>query len=289
MNRPCLLVTGNGLLAHAAVKWASLADWDVRIVASSVTPSNIRWRVDLSDSPVPPEALTGADMVLHTFAFTSVAGCEQDPERAEQLNVETTRRLHRQCVGAGVDFLFPSTDWVFDGRGGPYVESDPVSPVNAYGRSKAMAEASVVEDGGLVIRGAFLGPRGAGQTGLLELLGSAPRPAVGRSRISNPLHVDRYVSFALRLAQQRRQGIVHLGSATSMSWRDLCARIRHELTGDHLVDDAPDDSLARPHNTTLDARVATQLLGEPMPSMAATIDMCIATCQAIQDAHERRQ
>src|SRR3546814_9650082 len=37
-----------------------------------------------------------------------------------------------------------STDYVFDGRkGSPYREDDAISPLNAYGRSKAAGEAAV--------------------------------------------------------------------------------------------------------------------------------------------------
>src|SRR3546814_6711333 len=52
--------------------------------------------------------------------------------------------LAEACAATGAALIHLSTDYVFDGRkGSPYREDDAISPLNAYGRSKAAGEAAV--------------------------------------------------------------------------------------------------------------------------------------------------
>jgi dTDP-4-dehydrorhamnose reductase len=71
--------------------------------------------------------------------MTDVDGCERNPAAAKKANVDTTRNLV-SALGEDSRFLFVSTDYVFDGKNGPYRENDPVNPVCVYGRSKLEAE-----------------------------------------------------------------------------------------------------------------------------------------------------
>ena len=43
-------------------------------------------------------------------------------------------------------FLFLSSEQVFDGSKGWYVETDPVNPLNVYGETKAEAERLVLQN-----------------------------------------------------------------------------------------------------------------------------------------------
>jgi len=86
----------------------------------------------------PPPALE-ADLVLHAAAWTDVDGAEDDPQGAAAVNVGGTAN----AASLGARLVAYSTDYVFDGsKREPYVESDPPSPLGAYGRTKVHGEAA---------------------------------------------------------------------------------------------------------------------------------------------------
>ena len=83
------------------------------------------------------------EVVVHAAAWTDVDGCALDPELALRRNAVATGILAAACVQRGIDLLAISTNEVFDGRrtdGYPYLPTDPPSPANPYGASKAEGE-----------------------------------------------------------------------------------------------------------------------------------------------------
>ncbi|MCA5004533.1 SDR family oxidoreductase [Sphingobacterium bovistauri] len=82
--------------------------------------------------------------ILHTAALTSVEICEQNPDLAQQINVDLSKKLAELSNELAIHYTFLSTDFVFDGENGPYSESDSVSATNQYGQSKIDAEKTIL-------------------------------------------------------------------------------------------------------------------------------------------------
>lgn len=80
------------------------------------------------------------EVVINSAAMTNVDQCEEEKEGCRQLNVEAVKYLVDSCERHKAFFLHLSTDFVFDGEAGPYVEADQPNPVNFYGQSKLDAE-----------------------------------------------------------------------------------------------------------------------------------------------------
>ena len=80
------------------------------------------------------------DAVIHTAAASSLGRCQTHPEETYAINVAASEHIARLCKEAHVPCVFTSTDIVFDGVCPPYRETDPVSPINVYGKQKAAAE-----------------------------------------------------------------------------------------------------------------------------------------------------
>lgn len=82
-------------------------------------------------------------LVVHGAAMTQVDDCERMPREAHQINVEATARLLLDAEAQGAFFILLSTDFVFDGEKGLYVEEDTLHPLSWYGQTKMEAEAIV--------------------------------------------------------------------------------------------------------------------------------------------------
>jgi dTDP-4-dehydrorhamnose reductase len=84
---------------------------------------------------------TEAETVVNTAAMHHVEKCEQQPDRAHEVNVVGARNLATATRDLGSVLIHVSTDYVFDGtKGEPYVESDEARPLNVYGRTKLEGE-----------------------------------------------------------------------------------------------------------------------------------------------------
>lgn len=79
--------------------------------------------------------------VLHLAAMTDVDACEENEDDAYRVNALGTRNVALACQRCDAVMLYTSTGMVYDGRKEtPYTEYDPVSPANAYARSKYQGE-----------------------------------------------------------------------------------------------------------------------------------------------------
>jgi len=76
--------------------------------------------------------------VIHCAAISRSVDSQGAPDLAQRVNVVATRHLSE--LAAEVPFVFFSTDLVFDGTKGNYVETDPPNPLSAYAETKVAAE-----------------------------------------------------------------------------------------------------------------------------------------------------
>jgi dTDP-4-dehydrorhamnose reductase len=84
------------------------------------------------------------DAIIHTAAASSPNFCQANPDLSTQINVKASQRLASICAVAQIPFVFTSTDLVFYGDRAPYVETDPVDPINVYGEQKLTAELEIL-------------------------------------------------------------------------------------------------------------------------------------------------
>jgi dTDP-4-dehydrorhamnose reductase len=88
------------------------------------------------------------DVIVNAAAYTAVDRAESDPETAMRINGEAVGVLGECAADLGALMVHFSTDYVFDGSGSrPWREDDPVSPLNAYGRSKLAGERALARAG----------------------------------------------------------------------------------------------------------------------------------------------
>jgi dTDP-4-dehydrorhamnose reductase len=88
-------------------------------------------------------------VVLNAAAYTAVDRAESEPDLAMRVNGEAPGVLAEGARRIGAALVHYSTDYLFDGtKKGPWVEDDPVNPLNVYGRTKLEGEQRIAEAGG---------------------------------------------------------------------------------------------------------------------------------------------
>ncbi len=80
------------------------------------------------------------DAVIHTAAMTNVDACELDHLGCDTLNIDAVQHLADACSKLNIHLIHLSTDFIFDGKNGPYAEEDEPNPLSYYGQSKLLAE-----------------------------------------------------------------------------------------------------------------------------------------------------
>jgi len=84
------------------------------------------------------------DWIVNCSAYTAVDRAEDEEELARGINALGAGNIARLAATIGARLIHISTDYVFRGDGTrPYIETDPVDPQGAYGRTKAEGESLV--------------------------------------------------------------------------------------------------------------------------------------------------
>jgi dTDP-4-dehydrorhamnose reductase len=168
--------------------------------------------------------------VVNAAGYVNVDKAETDLQTCMAVNCEGPARLAALCREQNIRHLSFSTDLVFDGRkNSPYVESDPVRPLNVYGRSKAKAEQAILnenEDALIVRTSSFFGPWDKSNfiAATLAALREEQPVKAAVDVYMTPTYVPDLVHVCLDLLLDGEQGLVHLTNGEVVSWAQLATR-----------------------------------------------------------------
>lgn len=272
LTKPLAWVTGaNGLIGNYLVQIAPqfTAQWRLRGLT--------RADFDLLDFASLEREFRNDKprLVIHCAAVTSVAGAQRDQNLARRLNVELTRRL--AMLAAGCRFVFFSTDLVFDGQRGNYIETDSPNPLHLYGETKTLAEQIVLaHPEHLVVRTSINGGVSrAGNRGFNEQMRTALRTGQGvtlfTDEFRNPIPALETARAVWELAEKGCHGIYHIAGAEKLSrweigqrliprWPEVRARVEARSARDFT---GPPRAL----DTSLDISKAQTVLAKPLPGL----------------------
>ena len=170
------------------------------------------------------------DWIIHTAAFTNVNEAESNPTEAYQVNALGTRNVAVTAQENNSRLLYYSTDYVFDGQlKRPYHESDPVAPLNEYGRSKFEGERFVRSlcPSHLIIRTSWL--FGPGKTHFVaKILNLAKKQSsiqVVEDQHGSPTFTNDLAYMTLLLVEGNKCGTYHVTNSGECSRYEFASQI----------------------------------------------------------------
>jgi dTDP-4-dehydrorhamnose reductase len=226
--RRLLITGGTGTLGRAFARICHMRGLDHDLLT--------RADMDIADS-ASVEAVLAMHRpwaVINAAGYVRVAEAEHEAERCFRENAYGAEVLAKACAMHGIPYVTFSSDLVFDGSlGRAYVESDKVSPICAYGVSKADAERRVQEawERALVVRtSAFFGPwdrYNFVHMVLRDLVQGKPVEASDQLLVS-PTYVPDLVHATLDLLIDQTTGVWHLANRGEISWHELALNVARE-------------------------------------------------------------
>ena len=192
-----------------------------------------RAELDITDRAAVQAAVADAKphVLINCAAWTDVDGAEAQEQAATAVNGDGTGNLAQAAAAHGTHMIHISSDYVFDGsKHAPYVESDPPSPLSAYGRSKLAGEhmvASAAPGNHTIVRSSWL--FGAGgrcfPATILQLAAERDELSIVDDQRGCPTFTGHLARALVQLARTRPAGIVHLAGAGDCTWFEFAQRI----------------------------------------------------------------
>jgi dTDP-4-dehydrorhamnose reductase len=215
-------------------------------------------------------------IVIHCAAISAVGEAQKNPALARRVNVEATKLLAE--LAAEIQFVFFSTDLIFDGQKGNYAETDAPNPLHIYGETKIVAEEIVLKNPRhLVVRTSINGGLSrAGNRSFNEQLKWSLQNSSGMKLFTDefrsPIPAIETARAVWELAEKNCAGIFHVAGAEKLSrWQigQLLVRRWPEIKTKIESGSAKDfPGPPRALDTSLDISKAQKVLSKPLPGLS---------------------
>jgi len=196
------------------------------------------------------------DYVINAAGFTNVDACESNKELSWNVNVKGTESIAMSSWAIDSHLVYISSDYVFDGKEGPYTEEDIPHPISYYGRTKLAAENAVRTSGTKytiirtnVLYGSNENSHPDFASWVINSLKQGKEIRIVTDQYNNPAFVDDLVDGINKTLERGAQGIYNLAGEEVISRYEFTLRLARYF--------CLDESLIKP--------IATVDLKQPAP------------------------
>ncbi len=229
------------------------------------------------------------EIIFNAAAYTQVDRAEVERELCYAINVTGVKNLAEICARHRLLLVHFSTDYVFDGVKGNYIESDEPNPLSYYARCKLQSEQVVQESGCpfLLERTAVLYGNGIQIQSnfplwVIQQLTAGKSIRVVDDQIGNPTIADYLAETTRELLIKNAQGLFHVAGTDAVSRYDFAVAVAQKFHCDQslivriqsrdLSQPAP-----RPLNASLSVEKVQTTYGVKLYSLAQGLTQLLAT------------
>jgi len=172
------------------------------------------------------------DYIINAAAFTNVDLCETEKETAWKTNVKAVEYLAEACRVIDAHLIHISSDYIYDGKNGPYSENDTPNPLGYYGRTKLASE-NVLKISGIkytILRTNVL--YGISESGkadfvywVIKNLSENKEINIVKDQFNNPTFVYDLISAINKVIEFNKSGIFNIGGKEFLSRFDFTKKI----------------------------------------------------------------
>ena len=213
------------------------------------------------------------DFVVNTAAITNVDLCETERELAYKTNALSVGYIGEACIKLNIPLCHISTDYVFDGEKGNYVEEDEINPINYYGWTKAEGEKILNElnyDVASIVRISVPYCVSPVKTNffmwVLNNLKEGKEVNAVIDQWNTPTYIDELTDGIVKIYEKDVNDLLHFGGGEKVSRYEFAIKVAEifDLNKD-LINPIRSSELGwkanRPKDTSLNSGKAEKLLG----------------------------
>ena len=256
-----ILITGsNGMLGQRAVQFYSSKE-NVELLATSVEEKSVVDSVDYISSDIKNRDEIKKvihdyypDFIIHTGAFTNVDLSEKLREDAWKINVKGVEYIAEAARAIDAHIIHISTDYIFDGKDGPYSENAKPNPVGYYGRTKLASENALRISGTFftilrtnVLYGIAPNSRPDFVRWVINSLEKNDKIRIVKDQINNPTFIDDLVQGINKIIEFKKTGTYNIGGKEFLSRLDFTFQIAEYFNLDkNLINPITTEELKQP-------------------------------------------
>jgi dTDP-4-dehydrorhamnose reductase len=169
------------------------------------------------------------DFIINAAAYTGVDKSETEREQAWKVNVRAVEYISETARAIDAHIIHISSDYIFDGKNGPYSEDAVPNPLSYYGRTKLASENALKISGALytilrtnVLYGTSPTSRPDFVKWVVNSLKNKQQIRIVTDQINNPTFIDDLIQAVSKIIEFNKTGIFNIGGREFLS--------RHEFT-----------------------------------------------------------
>ncbi len=194
-------------------------------------------RLDISDRRSVEKVIESfnPDCVFLPAAMTNVDLCEDNKDACIRVNVEGVNNVVSVIKDHPCKLVYFSTEYVFDGKNGPYSEDDKPNPINVYGKAKLEAEyiiSSLLKDYLIIRTTGIYGWEPQGKNfvmGLIRRNRLKETVKVPVDQISTPTYVEDLAVTSLELVHSGKKEIYNVAGSSLINRLEFANFIADEF------------------------------------------------------------
>ena len=163
------------------------------------------------------------DFIVNAAAYTNVDKSETDRETAWKINVKAVEYISEAARVLDARIVHISSDYIFDGKNGPYDENAVPNPLGYYGRTKLASENALKISGAMftILRTNVLYGIANSRPDFVRWVVQSVRAGneirIVTDQINNPTFIDDLVQAVNKVIEFRKTGIYNIGGKEFLS------------------------------------------------------------------------